>query len=576
MNKISLYVFLIVAIIVLVIVYFFYDGKGNLNKIKATKVGDGQYGDADWASANEIRQKFTVIPYEPKLWRQGENIPTYEGIILGAIKHGKKVEAIIDTSDNHTMIVSASGGGKTSSLLYPNIEYLCAVGMSAFITDTKGSIYKEYAPICKQNYGYNIHVIDLRYPNCSDSYNLMYLVNKYMDKHLSNGSLSDKAKAETYAKNIGNNIIHMEGMKNAGANQFFYDSAEGIISAICLLVSELCPKPTRHIVSVFKIIRQLMEIIPESIEKKAPQTYLQELYFLLPEEHRAKDLLSPSATVEFKAMSSILSTAMSKMLSFIDSEIEQMICFDDGFNVEDFVNQKSIIFFVIDEKSQTRNFMLNLVMTQFYGELLYCADYLPNNTLPHRVYIHADEFGTYSGIPKVDQMFSAARSRNILFVPYLQTTAQLNKNYDKDIAEIIKSNCQNVMFSFQSPTSNDAEVFSKKLGTQTVKSGSISHKSGASSSSSQTSYQMIKKPLMTPDEITNLEKGQWRLMKSGMNPAKMTLLKCEDWGIEIDKANTYTIECKANRNVEYADRTMLITAVKEKYHKQNTKIEPLF
>lgn len=68
-----------------------------------------------------------------------------------------------------------------------------------------------------------------------------------------------KAKAEKYAKIIAKTII-LSGMDAAsfGQNAYFYDAAEGLLSATILLVAEFCEPEERHIVSVFKIIQELL------------------------------------------------------------------------------------------------------------------------------------------------------------------------------------------------------------------------------------------------------------------------------------------------------------------------------
>lgn len=564
--NISAILIITVIVVGLSVVPMILSGRGNLNKIKAKKTGDGQYGNADWASKQELKRNFEIIEYTPELWRKGINIPTIQGVIVGAEKHGNKIKAYIDTDDNHTMTVSAPGGGKTESILYPNLEYAAAVGMPCFVTDTKGNAFNKYAPIIEKYYHRKPFIIDLRYPFKSAPYNFLYLVNKYMDKYSVTNDLADKALAEAYAKSIGDTVIHMDGLKSAGQNQFFYTAGEGIIAGITLLVSELCPKPQRHIVSVFKIIRQLMEVDPDTVGKKneLPTLYLSKLYMLLPEGHTSKDLLAPTATQEFKTVASVMSTAMSQMLKFIDAEIEQIICFDDGFNIDDFINSRGVIFFVIDEKSNTKNFMINLIIRQSYNEALKAAEQYPDIKLPVRTVYWMDEFGTYNKIDNVEQMFSAGRSRNIIINPFLQSLSQLNKNYGKDVAETIKSSCQNLLFSFQAPLSDDAEVFSKKLGTKTVQSGSISYRSSYGNSSSQTSINMVKMPLMTADQIMELEKGQWIMKKTGMKAAEMRLYKATDWGIKFED-KPYEIKSKACRTVEYADSQSLMTAIKRKY-----------
>ena len=57
----------------------------NLNSIKSKTVGDGQHGTARWARKDEIKQTYLHIPYEPKKWRKGKNLPqtNQQGIVVG-------------------------------------------------------------------------------------------------------------------------------------------------------------------------------------------------------------------------------------------------------------------------------------------------------------------------------------------------------------------------------------------------------------------------------------------------------------------------------------------------------------
>ncbi len=565
-------IFIAVGIIfaIILIIYLVAGKGGTLNNIKSKTVGDGQYGTAKWASRDELKNNFKYIPFEPERWRRGENLPTQEGIIIGSEIHGKNITAIVDTSDNHTMFVAASGGGKTTSLGYPNMEYSAACGMSFFTTDTKGNISKEFVPILRDYYHMQTYVIDMRNPANSDGYNLLALTNKYIDRYRNSGNLADKGKAESYAKTVGSSVVNLNNsIKDAGSNKFFYIAAEGVVSAITYLVSELCETGQRHIVSVFRICRQILEIDPATIGKKGviPQTYLSQLYSLLPENHIAKDLLSAAATAgELKTIASIVSTAVSQMLSFLDSEMEQLLCFDEGsIDIEKFVQGKTAIIFIFDESSNTKNFIANLLVRQTYNELLKASENYKDNRLPHRIQYFLDEFGTYTAIEGVQQFFSAGRSRNIITNPFLQSLSQLDEKYGRDTAKNIRANCQNIMFGFQSPLSDDAETFSKALSTQTVMSGSVSKRYGAANTQNSTTYQMIKKPLMTADQIRRMDKGEWILMRTGINPAKMQIPKLEKWKIEIDKEHPFKIASKASRSVDYADRSFLMNAIRKKY-----------
>ena len=101
-------------------------------------VGNGQHGTARFATHGEVAKTYKHIPYAPKLWRKGEHLPTEDGLIVGCHETAGGMTALVDDADIHTLMIGASGVGKTANFLYPNIEYCCAAGMSFVTTDSKG------------------------------------------------------------------------------------------------------------------------------------------------------------------------------------------------------------------------------------------------------------------------------------------------------------------------------------------------------------------------------------------------------------------------------------------------------
>ena len=178
-----------------------------------------------------------------------------------------------------------------------------------------------------------------------------------------------------------------------------------------------------------------------------------------------------------------------------------------------------------------------------------------------------DECGTFGRIDGLARMLSAGRSRNIITVLPIQNLSQLDVHYGKDNAVNIKSNCQNTMFSYLSSGSTDAKTFSQALDTTTVQVGSVSSQTGNNRSSSSVTRSMAKKPLMSQGQITRLKKGDWILMKSGMNPSMQHLIPISDMGVRFDE--DYKIEPHSIRMVHYADRNELFEKIQATYHIQN-------
>lgn len=531
-----------------------------LRGIKSKTVGDGQHGVARFATAKEIKQTYTHIPFEVENWRKGKNLPTEQGLVLSSTKDKLgSMTALVDTGDVHCLMIGASGIGKTAFFLYPNLEYACASGMSWLCTDTKGDLAKNYGTIAKENYGYKISVLDLRNPTRSDGNNLLHLVNKYFDLYKEDTTqLQYKAKAEKYAKIISKTIVSPDGDNaNMGQNAFFYDSAEGLLTSVILLIAEYLPPveidgkmvDQRHIVSVFKMVQDLLEPAPQ-VKGKPPTSQFKLLMNKLPSEHKAKWFSGAALNSAEQAMASILSTVLSKLNAFLDTEMEQILCFDTELDAETFCNEKSAIFIILPEEDSTKYFMVSLFLQQFYREMLQVADE-HGGKLPNRVMIYADEIGTIPKIDSFEMMLSAGRSRKISVVPIIQSFAQLEKNYGSEGSEIITDNCQVTVFGGFAPNSQTAEVLSKALGSRTVMSGSISRGKNDPSQS----LQMMERPLLTPDELKSIPKGHFVVMKTGTHPMKARLHLFLDWGIRFTKP--YITAEKSQRKVYYADKKIL-------------------
>jgi type IV secretion system protein VirD4 len=526
-----------------------------LNGIKSKTVGDGQHGVARFLTRKEVKQIYNQVLFDVPSWRKGENLPKEQGLVVGSLGNKDAVTGLVDIGDVHCLMIGAAGVGKTAFFLYPNLEYACASGMSFITTDTKGDLARNYGSIAKENYGYNIAVIDLRNPTKSDGNNLLHLVNKYIDIYRAdNNNLMAKAKAEKYAKIIAKTIIAPNGDNSSmGQNAFFYDSAEGLLSAVILLLAEFLP-PTkmdgqmvdrRHIVSVFKMVQDLTA--PSKVKGKSQFQVMMEM---LPSTHKARWLAGAALNSSEAAMASVLSTVLSKLNAFLDTELEQILCFHTAIDAEKFCKEKSAIFLILQEEDNTKYFMVSLFLQQFYREMLAVADE-HGGKLPNRVVIYADEIGTIPKIDGFEMMLSAGRSRRISVVPIIQSFAQLDKNYGKEGSEIITDNCQLTIFGGFAPNSETAETLSKALGTRTVMSGSISRGKNDPSQS----LQMMERPLLTADELKSLKKGNFVVMKTGAHPMQTKLRLFLDWGITFNK--TYEAKERSHRKVYYADKEEL-------------------
>ena len=189
------------ALLVFLLLASFLSKSYSLDRIKSKTVGDGQHGTARWATPKEISKTYHTVPFRPRRWRRGKELPTEQGLILGSVGGGKRkskggsllktsrklleklrrpvagkpkrrpkkkskvlskvkkmikeqgdIRALVDSDDIHCLMIGASGVGKTAFFLYPNLEYACACGMSFLALDTKGDLARNYGAIASTGY----------------------------------------------------------------------------------------------------------------------------------------------------------------------------------------------------------------------------------------------------------------------------------------------------------------------------------------------------------------------------------------------------------------------------------------
>ena len=304
---------------------------------------------------------------------------------------------------------------------------------------------------------------------------------------------------------------------------------------------------------MFKLIQDLLA--PSKVKGK---NQFQLLLAKLPDTHKAKWFAGAALNTAEQSMQSVLSTALSRLNAFLDSELEQILCFDTAIDAELFCKQKTAVFLVMPEEDNTKYFIISLILQQLYREILVVADE-NGGKLDNRVVFYWDEVGTIPKIESAEMMFSASRSRRVSIVPMIQSFAQLNKNYGKEGAEIIIDNCQDTIFGGFAPNSESAEVLSKSLGNKTVMSGSISRGKNDPSQS----LQMIQRPLMTADELKSLPKGNFIVSKTGTHPMRTKLKLFLKWGITFEEP--YESEEKSARKVAYADKQEIEEEIIRRY-----------
>ena len=143
---------------------------------------------------------------------------------------------------------------------------------------------------------------------------------------------------------------------------------------------------------------------------KKGKNQFQQLMELLPNDHKAKWFAGAALNTAEQSMASVMSTALSRLNAFLDSELEQILCFDTEIDAEKFCKEKSALFIIMPEENPATFFMISLIIQQLYREILAVAEE-NGGKLKNRCVFFCDEFGT---LPKIATVYKGNIIKNLI------------------------------------------------------------------------------------------------------------------------------------------------------------------
>lgn len=402
----------------------------------------------------------------------------------------------VDNGEYHNLVIGSTGSGKTETVVKPMVNLLAKKGESMIITDPKGELYKYCASYLKDQ-GYNIIVLNFRDPQNGNAWNPLTLPYRYYKS-------GDVDKATELLDDVALNILGDEKSKDP----FWEKSAADYFSGLSLGLFLDAKEEEVNLNSI-----NFMSTIGE--ERFATSTYIKEYFSLKGESSSPYIFASNTINAPKDTQGGITSTFRQKIRLFSSREkLSEMLAYSD-FDMRTIGTQKTAIFMIIHDEKTTYHSLLTIFIKQCYETLIDVAKE-SGGKLPFRTNFILDEFANMPALKDVDSMVSAARSRDIRFTFIIQNFSQLNDVYGKEVAEVIKGNCGNLVYLISTEMAALEEI-SKMCGE--VKS--------------KEKEKTASTPLVTVSDLQKMRLFEVIIIRLRMNPFK-TKLEPDfkmDWGI---------------------------------------------
>ena len=492
------YIIILVIVSLIIIFLYFIEPLITRQKIK----NNNEHGSARWATEQEIKNNFRK---EQVSHIVESGFPVYYS------KDNKYVW--FDMVTPHYIYLGSTGSGKSATAVIPECSFIATVKIkkSVFITDPKGEIFSTTSKMFKDN-GYNVFTLDFRNPKFSNHSNLLetaiieyelYDKNDKLSKQVDDDKQKINYKNEAithYAQcnQIVNDICTMIMADKTAKEAFWNNSASDLLYGIIFLFLEdyadgKIKREQITLTSMKKFQNSSMtdkniKILRKYVEAK-------------PYGFKSKDKLIPIISTSENTYKSITSIFNERMTLFDDVNVENITSNSD-FDFDILGKEPTVLYCCIPDESKIYYTLVSVVVSLIYKRLVLLCNMQSNKKLPTELVFLLDEFANTPPLQDIETIVSVARSRGMYFQFFLQSFAQLDNLYGKEVSQIIQDNCG--LAYLKTNTQETAEAISSRLGTHGVETTSINYSMSYMNNNGSKGTSLISRRLLTADEIKQL------------------------------------------------------------------------
>lgn len=425
------------------------------------------------------------------------SFPESGGLLLGWSKDMKQI--YYDGEDTHTVIIGATGSGKTRCQVLPSIGLTALAGESMIITDPKAELYL-YTCDFLRRLNYEVIAIDFIAPQRSNRYNFLQPV-------LDAVHLGDLSRAVTWAQDISALLVPEK--ESGNTDPIWHMGERAILTVSILAVCLLFDDPRwQNLANARHFIAKMC--VPGPKGEPAPIVgYLN----ALADDSPMRTALDIARIAPEKMQCSFYASALTTLSLFADPNIHAMTAYTDFDHMATGDRKRAVFIILPDEKSAYYPIASLFVFQQY--QLLVERARSNGNRLPIRVEFICDEFGNFARIPDWDKAITVGRGRGCRFHMYIQDFGQIYRLYGRELGSTIISNCNWVYL--QTGNEDTIKSINTRLDKYTVKSPSLSASTGGQSSAS---YNLTGRDLLTVSEIQRIRRP-YQLVIAAADPAMM-------------------------------------------------------
>ncbi|MCM1497506.1 MAG: type IV secretory system conjugative DNA transfer family protein [Clostridium sp.] len=324
--------------------------------------------------------------------------------------------------NNNDLIVGATGSGKTSGYVLPNIRQHID---SMIIADTKGNLHRQMRKELEAA-GYEVQVLDFVNLEQSCAYNPL----DYIECDRKTGRYREQDIISIAQAMIPN---------QRADDPFWEEAARTVLTSLIAFVVEALPEEEQNMFSVAKLHKV--------IATDSGRRIFREFEAESPDSFAVKKYKSYSGIFLAEKTWGCISQHLSEALTLYDfTESRKLFAAKSAFRIYELGRRKMALFVNVSDTDRAFDRLANVFYTQAVQQLCKEADSRPDGRLKVPVRMILDDFANSVYIPDFDKIISVIRSREISVSLILQSLSQLETMYTPAQAKTIINGCDHLLY----------------------------------------------------------------------------------------------------------------------------------